>query len=457
MKKNSFIIFITCILTLISALYSCGIKEIYSEDTTTQINNNLSETASENVTDNISQAPTVLKMINSCDSLTGENLKLICGECEPFSTITITGDNIQTVEQYTGRSRFFIPIYMTANKNCKITLTSTTDGKEVSEPITVNCSKINSYAMTSFTVGSGNFVHFPDAVDFMCNNYSSTRNMQSIYKILNTRYENIRKATGKDTKFFILLMPDPLVLYQESASPTLQSGRKDAITAYNNAHNSDVKSDQMYTDMNKIAEYINAQNPKFTLVDMSSILRELKDKETFAGVYHTTDNHWSSYGAFYGYQQIMNFVYKTSGIEGTKPLELSDFTIENYKLSYSGQLGMPDPKAEGIYEVVDLLVPKIDRVAKLTSGEILNDGRFWSDVRYKMSFTTGKTELPTAVFLRDSFATALYPMLNEHFNNTYYSDTWDYTIDYDWLAQVKPDYVFVIAVERLSMSGLNQR
>jgi len=399
----------------------------------------------------------VIKVIDSYDSITGESFKLICGECTPESEITIEGDNITRVTDFSGRSRFFIPVYFKRNFECEIIITAKNESVP-EQSVTLKLTPIDNITMSTFTMGKNNFIHWPDISNYLCDNYLNDRSLANIYTGLESRYNRIRDATGKDTKLFILLAPDPLVMYEESASDKLANMRRNSIENYNRRSRSEIDPDtEIYTAMNQISDYINSRNPDFTLVDMTPILRNLKSQETYPRLYHTTDNHWSNLGAYYGYYELMNFVCETSGIAATKPLELSDFDIVDERLSYNIQAGLQDPASENIYEVVDRLIPKTARKAKLTSGQILNDGKFWSDVRDKMSFTTGNDKLPTAVFLRDSFTTALYPMLNEHFNNTYYSDTWDYSLDYEWLAEVKPDYVFIIAVERLVMSALSQR
>lgn len=400
----------------------------------------------------------ILKQLDARDCLTGVESRLLCGACTPGSTVTITGDQLEPVTQFCPRERFFIPVRFRVNQPCTLLLTETDASGSIISRLTLECDAIGAPQMTGFTLGSDNFIHWPDANGYLCGNYPSERGMQGVYNALKNRFARIREACGADTKFMVMVMPDPLVLYNDSTSAELDAMRRDAIAGYNRAHGAAIDPDaEMYTSLNALMDYIKRQNPDFHVVDMGPILRELRKNEDYPRLYHTTDNHWSSYGAYFGYREVMSYVYESSGIEATRPLELSDFDIVDYHLSYPNQLNLSDPAAEDIYEVVDLLEPKIPRTARLTEGTILGDGRFWSDVRGAMRFTTGREELPDAVFLRDSFTTALYPLLNEHFNNTYYGETWNYSLDYDWLRETDPDYVFVFVVERLAANALNQR
>lgn len=407
-----------------------------------------------------SEMPRIIACRSGQDAITGDFFYLLCGETESAGTLDFVGANIDNFSQYTGRTRFFIPIYAPMNKNTNLTITFTADGKEPSDPLEYKIEKAGrNVDFANFSIGKGNnFVHWPDWTDYACNNYMSDTGLSSTYNLLEKRFERIKAAAGEDTKFIILLAPDPLVMYDESASDSLQAMRRASIENYNlRSSKREVDPDApIYTAMNQIADYVNEQNPDFTLIDMTPILKELKKEETFPRLYHTTDNHWSSLGAYYGYRELMNVIYEQTGNEGTKPLELSDFDIVDYELSFANMAGFADPWSEGICEVVDLLVPKKERTARLIDGTITGEGRFWSDVQHPMTFEHDG-DLPTAVFLRDSFATSMYPMLNEHFSWAYYHETWDYGLNYDWLAQVDPDYVIIIAVERLSMSALQQR
>lgn len=408
-----------------------------------------------------SEKPYIIQCTSGQDSITGDRFRLLCGEVTGGGYINITGDNITTINQYTGRTRFFIPIYMKNDKDCMIQITFTGDDNGIeSDAVNYKLKKMGrSVDFANFTIGSSkNFVHWPDWVNYACNNYMSDSGLLNIYRTLDQRNNTIKKAAGNDTNFIILLAPDPLVMYDETASDSLKKMRSSAIAEYNRRSGNNINANsKIYTAMNQIADYVNSQSPDFSLIDMTPILKELKKEESFPRLYHTTDNHWSSLGAFYGYREIMNVIYSDTGNEGTKPLTLDDFEIVDYELSFTSMAGFADPWSAGICEIVDMLIPKKERTSKLVSGEILNDGRFWSDVRYPMEFIKEDDSLPTAVILRDSFATALYPMLNEHFSHVWYGDTWNYVVDYNWLSTINPDYVIIIAVERLSLSALQQR
>lgn len=457
--------FLCTTLALLAFFTSCGEKENRTaeyqepESVPVAVTESVGETETESVAEK-SMPPEIIACTSGKDAISGTRFYLLCGKVESAGTVTITGGNIDTISQYTGRTRFFIPVYGPMNKNLNIQITFTADGKTESDPLTYQIEKARDRIdFANFSIGKGNnFVHWPDWVNYACANYMSRSSLESTYNMLVKRNQRIKDACGDDTRFIIMLAPDPMVMYDESVNDEVAQMRRDGIEQYNaRSGHEDIDPDApIYTAMNEIADYVVEQDPDFTMIDMTPILKELKQEETYPRLYHTTDNHWSSLGAYYGYREIMNVIYEQTGNEGTKPLELTDFDIVDYELTFANMAGFTDPWSLGICEVVDLLVPKIERTAKLTSGEILNDGRFWSDVQHPMTFEK-EGDLPTVVFLRDSFATSMYPMLNEHFSWAYYGETWNYGVDYDWLAEVDPDYVIIIAVERLAMSALQQR
>ncbi|MBR0061541.1 MAG: hypothetical protein IJP68_08675 [Selenomonadaceae bacterium] len=56
--------------------------------------------------------------------------------------------------------------------------------------------------------------------------------------------------------------------------------------------------------------------------------------------------------------------------------------------------------------------------------------------------------LPVAVMIRDSYSANLFPFICEHFSYLYCQSMWNYTPDYDKIAELKPDYVIYVICER---------
>ena len=61
---------------------------------------------------------------------------------------------------------------------------------------------------------------------------------------------------------------------------------------------------------------------------------------------------------------------------------------------------------------------------------------------------SGGKDLPTAMVVRDSFATNMYQFFNQTFGEVYWQGQSDYKFDEKWIEKCKPDYYIVLITER---------
>jgi alginate O-acetyltransferase complex protein AlgJ len=157
-------------------------------------------------------------------------------------------------------------------------------------------------------------------------------------------------------------------------------------------------------------------------------------------LYHLTDTHWNSRGAFLAYQQIIDAVHRQ--VPAVPPAHArSEFNptsrlIEG--LDLAGMMGLKRvmheedlqllPKKGRGYVVVE------PRGAYATAGE----GRIVTEI-------PGST-LPRAVIFRDSFASWLAPLLSEHFSRAVY--LWQNNFDADEVVKEHADVVIQEIVGR---------
>ena len=62
--------------------------------------------------------------------------------------------------------------------------------------------------------------------------------------------------------------------------------------------------------------------------------------------------------------------------------------------------------------------------------------------------TLTDADLPTAIVIRDSFGTNMYPYLNNAFSEVYYQSMWDYKFNKSYIERTNPDYYIVLVAER---------
>lgn len=183
-----------------------------------------------------------------------------------------------------------------------------------------------------------------------------------------------------------------------------------------------------HTDMTNLFNLAKEEieNSGGTYIDLS---KALKGKSEFAGqLYFKTDHHWTSYGAYLAYREIVTALGKT-------PLDESDFEVLLGSEKYRGSDYTKSPN--GDYDKIYLYYSKNTDNFKVTSVSFPYDseenninltGMYLEDKLtswdpYTVYFggnvpylTVCMGERETLLLIRDSFASALAPFLAEHFN-----------------------------------------
>lgn len=157
-------------------------------------------------------------------------------------------------------------------------------------------------------------------------------------------------------------------------------------------------------------------------------------------VYHVTDTHWNDRGAYAAYQEIINAV-RRSLPSVPPPHDRSTFDATSRMLD-GRDLAATMGLKWALHEEDLRLLPKAGRGYKVlepaggyaTGG----DGRIVTEIP--------GSSLPRAVVFRDSFFSALAPLLSEHFSRVVYY--WQNDFDAAAVAQEQPDIVIQEIVGR---------
>ena len=163
--------------------------------------------------------------------------------------------------------------------------------------------------------------------------------------------------------------------------------------------------------------------------------------------YYRTDTHWTTFGAFAGYIQIMRWL--TRWYPAFEPTIRGDYDI-HITPGLTGGLSSMLALADMFPEDRVTFVPRTPRQAKEVENVVAPKALFQPTVVTE----TGDADLPTAVVFRDSFAHELMPFLSENFNRAVY--LWPYpstpremrTFDWGTIDSVRPDLVIDEFVER---------
>lgn len=200
-----------------------------------------------------------------------------------------------------------------------------------------------------------------------------------------------------------------------------------------------------HDQINQLVAYLKT-NSTVPVLDLREPLRLAK---TNMLTFHVTDTHWNDYGAFIGYEALLNALAQQR--PDIKPLPLGAFEIHRSQQP-GGDLAIMLAQERSLVEADHIaLVPRPPLTAIATKADPV------------LSLNTGKKTIPaifasdnpathgTLVMFHDSFTTALQPFLAQHFQRAVY--VWQHDWDIPFLEAQKPDVVIDEIAERSFYRG----
>lgn len=180
---------------------------------------------------------------------------------------------------------------------------------------------------------------------------------------------------------------------------------------------------------------IDALDPAIVVVDPRQALIDAKKTHP---TYRRYDTHWTDYGAFIAYQQLMNRLHTDT--PSLQPRPLSDYKIVYEKSLNNDVLAMLAMK-EYFSENVPVLTPRNPRRSQEKIISCMYDPNC-----EKIRTSVGDPSLPRLLMYRDSFSRKLIPFIGEHFSEAHY--LWTYHVSQKDIDAHKPDAVILQVVER---------
>lgn len=181
-------------------------------------------------------------------------------------------------------------------------------------------------------------------------------------------------------------------------------------------------------------------------------------------IYSHTDSHWTTYGAYWGVNELMNYV--SSKYPSAKPrsvAEMGFYVTELYGgdslFSFGDGLGFENfSRADSSGGATS--ITKIKELTTLYSLKMPTDTLSQITRNRKSIYLTKANEgespfdnpngagLPTAVVVRDSFGRTAYDMVNDRFSKVHWLAEGDYTSVANAIYADQPNYVIYIVSER---------
>jgi len=158
-------------------------------------------------------------------------------------------------------------------------------------------------------------------------------------------------------------------------------------------------------------------------------------------VYHKTDTHWNDLGAYAAYRAILERLRELDpSLAPLPPIAVRPYTRTRPGMGLARIVGLSRALPEESFEVAVVepraeLDPHRRRAVEDRTRRQLPFGR-----------GTGDSRLPTAVVFRDSFGSALVPLLSESFSRVVY--VWERDVDPRIVEAEAPDLVIQQIAER---------
>ncbi len=342
----------------------------------------------------------------------------ISGTCESGATIIVNSPRSGEFEVLPQNNRFFTSVKVTSSeKEMTLTVKAKAEGKQESDSVEVKI-KYEKRSVDVY-VGKLSQLHYPQTIaDFLGTNLYNDDQLKALQKVMEKRLEKVRKLSGKDTKLIYLIAPNNLTIYPETATDQWVNSKK----------SDDSKMRQIVRLVKKM------DNPDIILIDLEDYL--ISQKST-GKLYFQTDTHWNTYGAYFGYVKLMEAI--AVDFPDAAPYGLDKFNVKEIKrdggdlVSFLG-IGNSNG-SETTYECTRNYTPAFSPV--------------FNDYFNEMITTVNNSELPTAVFMRDSFTYFMYPFLPEHFSKlTMAGQSAGLSNAMSYVEDAKPDYFIHESVER---------
>jgi hypothetical protein len=184
------------------------------------------------------------------------------------------------------------------------------------------------------------------------------------------------------------------------------------------------------------------KNKHIILLDPTDSLQHYSNLKD---VYYSTDTHWNMFGAWVGYNYLLNEIRKD--FPCLHPIEYNDLTVTDSFNNHGDLAGMLE--LEDVYRRKEYTVSLKDTTHALVYPPIAN-----IIMNFKNEKLIDSCNL-TLLMFRDSYSNYLIPFLNLHFKEATY--VWSYDFLHELIEEKKPDIVILEVQQRAMIYGLENK
>jgi len=364
---------------------------------------------------------------------------IIGGKCEPGAMIRVTGG---LHEIYTGSNHgnFLVDVPFAAEGTTILRLTAEAPGKEPSEEIAFvvsprrDVSYFEDFGIFGVVVGYNHMTFFADNLDgYTGEDLISDTEIAGITTRISNRITQLRDR-GCNAEIIYLLVPNTSRLWAEDMPVryTMNTGT---------------------TLLDQWSGAVRAGGG--TVLDLTDLMRNHKNDEY--KIWHYTDSHWTEYGAYLGYNALMNYIARS--FPDAAPRPRSDFEFYNTEIDIGDiavRIGVDHSALKEYTTFANFNFDPPHFNSDFNKGHLGRDlynrnNSYIIHARVAHQHTTNSNmpgNLPSVYVMRDSFEGPLHAFYTDRFSTATFAGMWDYNFNAAEIARLNPDYVLYVISER---------
>ena len=360
----------------------------------------------------------------------GDDLVIFGGKCTVGAKLHVRGHLHEDQVFGTDDDNWFVEVQIPAGVST-LTITQEEPGKAESDPIVVTTQPnyaldFERYGAYRSALGDNMQGHYYGQFDdWMGNNILTENQVEGLTERLTSRVEYLAE---NDCELIYLIVPNPITIYPETAP---------------------IRYPKSTADTSRTEQFCAAaKEAGATVIELEELL--YAHREDDFKIYNKLDSHWTPYGTYLAYDALRDYLTPAwSALAPVVPGE--DIEFYNEVVNGGDIVTAYDLDSALIQEnatFVRWLVEAVDSPYTFYEG---TNRPYYPPVNeektVKNHLAVGK-DLPTAMVVRDSFATNMYQYFNQTFGEVYWQGQSDYKFDKKWIEECKPDYYIVLITER---------
>ena len=358
---------------------------------------------------------------------------LIGGRCAENAMIRITGglEEILTNSDY---GDFLVEVPISKEDVSVLNLSAKLDGREWSDEIKFIVKAKNDVTMFddggiyAVIVGDDYQSVFFDCVpDYIGSNLINDAEKTALQTRVEKKYQDFRER-GMTTEIIYLLIPNPMNIYAELMPKRYTRFTENSLTK-------------------QFTEAVTAGGA--TVIDLTDTM--MAHKHDNFRIFFKTDSHWTEYGAFLGYTELMNHI--SQKFPDAAPRPINDFRFYNRQVNFGDIYNTLRLEQNALREtgtfVEFLFEPPCGHAYLYNDAQgpsVVFDHNVMSRARTTNTNLSGN--FPSAYIFRDSFGGSIHAFLTDRFSEISWQAYWNYKYNINTIAENNPDYIIYLITER---------